>query len=833
MSAYDGGRAPVADKDPTQDIQWEIQKIAKSIGQDLTAIVTQLVDVAKQALEEQIKEVVDTLVGYVTNPASFLTDLASWGGNLANWGSLFKELTGNTGGGLFDLSNLLQNGLFGQVNPSRLGLIPLGQLGDFIPNLLDGFLNASYIEGLDIWDFDPLSGLDGLGSATVEANGVLKELLSDPIPVTPGEKIDPIIRTRYAGLTRSGAGNPIQLALNTYSRTDGDELIGQTEVAAVTNPGATNGAGWVELSPATPFVVPDGIGWIRASLKVTTLATGGQVWFTKPELTKPNLIRDLWVDGLPESIDGLWDGVWDQVDDFTDLLGTLSQGASGGFLSSLSAIAQRLLHLDGSGLFDAGGIRNIGSIPQLPNNRVPGLTDIADRVTQALIDPASSGNPIDAIRDRLGQLLDNVRQGADGTPSTGAIVTDLFAAFTGLRQSIASNSIGLSQIQQVMPTIGGQGGGGGSGVTGNSFMDTCERAAQAGWGPGWTSFGAGGVASDGHRWVWNDSGGASRQQWGIYTAGQTLSDYQSVKDVMSSLMESPQAWTGAGPAANNWLIARSNVLGNRFVLVARFYNKIECYDFNNGAFTLIPRQGGGSGSIGMTPVAGARWEFECGNATGLRKFTAYMNDGVVGIWDDVGNITPVGAANRYAGQAMMSDARSGGEATPGSIDLWSVSDKEPPSPTTVIGSGAKMYRANVAAVTLGTTAAETVFPANVFDTVLQKSTDITADPVTGRLTVSEDGWYRVGFRCATNAYTGDVDVLLYKGNGVSGPTLLEYGDTSTGVPSLKGDWAVYLKAGEWVQCGYKESAAQSVTCTGDGQATKTWMKIALLNRSLL
>ena len=76
---YDQGKRPIADHDPTQQIQWEIQKLAKGLSVDIATVIQWFVDGAKGAIEEMIKEVVDALVGFITDPEHMLEEIAEWG----------------------------------------------------------------------------------------------------------------------------------------------------------------------------------------------------------------------------------------------------------------------------------------------------------------------------------------------------------------------------------------------------------------------------------------------------------------------------------------------------------------------------------------------------------------------------------------------------------------------------------------------------------------------------------------------------------------------------------------------------------------------------------
>lgn len=791
---------------------------------DRNAAATEFIETVLNptGLLASLSAIAEKLTG-ITNPADPGAALTQWGANLR---TLFDGADLNAPGltqaaglqswidtGILPLNLLLGPtsplpawNLFGRPRPNLFRQIPLSAIGDFNPNLLEDPLfewAGSVEDPLEEWvidtavrHVDPQRPETQQGnSVRIDADSITHDLLSDPeLEVTPGQRVLMTVYVRWQGLVSTA--DPIQLVVVGYDKT-GDEVLDTTIASAgnalpansIDHPDA-DADGWVELSstfttPLSPVVVS-----IRKAPRITSAATAGTIWFSDALQAKTQPLPEHFTEGLPEKLAGFTPDGW----------------------------------------FDAIRLRNTDDTDSP-------FRLIADLVTQGLIDPTSVDNPVDSIRDRLGALVDSVRQGADGTPSTGNIVTDLRDALTGLRESVSATSSTVSQIQDAMPPIGvGTTAGGSSGVIGNTYTDECERPPHNGYGPDWLTLGPTnpyGVKTDGHGWYWDDNGDDRRLQIGIYLAGQTTTDYQSVRDVMSSLMEGPQNWTGDGPNANNWLIARANDAGTRFVALRRFHNRVELYDYNNGVLTPIPKLGGGSTTVAVKPQAGARWELECGNIVGLRRFTAYMNNSPIGTWEDTALITPLGAGQRRGGQAHQSDDRPFTESTPGSITRWSLSDKEPPSASNVIGSGAKMIRTVAAAQTLGTTTNETLFPANVFDATVHRSGDITVNLAEGRFTVTEAGWYRAGYRLEANAWSGFIDALIYVNRG-AGDVLLEYGDKQAGTPSIKGNWEIHLNAGDSIRFGYRSSSTSTnPTVIGESSGARTYAKITLLNRSLL
>lgn len=712
--------------------------------------------------------------------------------------------------------------LFGQLPEWLRTGVPVQALGNFTPNLLaNPLLEVSgALDQVEGWSWDQAVRHVGTGgSATVLGDGVQHELLSTPAAiVSPGQVLDVSQWLRYAGVTSTGLA--FALGLNVYDNYQGTGTpIAQPSIAAVydVNGNSTSvdpaDLNFVQL--AGSYTVPAGARSVRTRFVQTATVTAGQSWWhdgklSPTQLLDQSLVKDLSTDLADKVLHG----------DFQGLMDTIADASA----ASLAQIQARLQALTTGGLFDAGWLHNMTAIPPVPNASVPGLTDVADFIHQALVNPAQSGNPLTVIRDNLAALVDNLRQGADGTPSTGGVIGDLFNALTGLRQTVASNNSAIVQIQNVLP---GSAPGATTTVQGSKFDDRFDRAAGAGFNsPDWSSFGSGGVQTDGNYLSWADSGNVGRSQYGIYTAGEITSDYMSVKDVMPAVMESPEAWTGAGPSAGNGLLGRANSTGTRFVALLRWYNGIQLFDYNNGTWTQIGQ------TFNMTPIAGANWELECGNsANGLRHFTAYMNSKVVGSWDDANNITAMGAGFRMGGEYMQSDARGSTESTPGKIDLFSVSDKIPPGSGTPVGSGCQLSRITTTAISLGSGTGN--LPGSVFDTVSNQTPDITPNTSGNRFTVSIEGWYLLSWNLTFSATaTSHGRGILYRGRAGQTNTMEGYvGNWANGAIGGSGMMPVYMFAGDFVQLG-KDSSA-SVSVVGDAGGTGSWFRIALLNRSTL
>ena len=199
---YDAGRAPDLDHDPTKQIQWEIQRLAREVGEALTGGIQSLVDAAKEAVEETIKQVIDTIVGFITDPLSMFDDLTDWLADVPRLISGFlsslvipgldasKIISGIFGTPLIpglDVSKII-SGIFGSgfipgLDASKIitGIFGTGQIpGLDVSKIISGIFGSGFIPGLDASKITTgtftLSQLPGTVLSTV--SGVAASLVS-------------------------------------------------------------------------------------------------------------------------------------------------------------------------------------------------------------------------------------------------------------------------------------------------------------------------------------------------------------------------------------------------------------------------------------------------------------------------------------------------------------------------------------------------------------------------------------------------------------------------------------------------------------------------------
>jgi hypothetical protein len=100
MGFYDGAQRPDPDHDPTKELQWEIQRLARSIGTDFATIVNQLIDTVINAVMEGLGGIFSGLIKALLT--GDLTDLTDFLTNLPGVGALAEAILG-AGSGVAEL----------------------------------------------------------------------------------------------------------------------------------------------------------------------------------------------------------------------------------------------------------------------------------------------------------------------------------------------------------------------------------------------------------------------------------------------------------------------------------------------------------------------------------------------------------------------------------------------------------------------------------------------------------------------------------------------------------------------------------------------------------
>ena len=304
---YDSGRRPIADHDPQQQIQWEIQKLAKGLSVDIGAVIAWFVDAAKGALEELIKEVVDQIVGFVTDPETMLDQLGEWALNVP------KLIGGLLPDGIIpglDASKII-SGAFNLLRIPGLDASKIisGVLGtSLIPDLdaskiVSGALDLLRIPGLDASKI--ISGVLGSGlipglDASKIVSGVLGGLRIpglDASKITSGSFAQSMIAglTTDLGTALTNAGNAITKAqgwldgfwngITGQNETNIAVADAQAQAAAISETQSAQSAAIAALQAQNDGTTFQGINGTDSLDRVTASGLGGPSLWAETLLT--------------------------------------------------------------------------------------------------------------------------------------------------------------------------------------------------------------------------------------------------------------------------------------------------------------------------------------------------------------------------------------------------------------------------------------------------------------------------------------------------------------------------------------------------------------------
>lgn len=136
-----------------------------------------------------------------------------------------------------------------------------------------------------VWIWNGTTGHWDYGSASVEADGTEKQLISDPLDIVPGAEIDTSVWVTWEGLAATPSSEAIQLQVLFYYD---DTFVSDLSVGlsystwAATTP-ETGGNTWAQIVASqgggTGLTAPDGVNQMRLALVVTPDATAGQIIF--------------------------------------------------------------------------------------------------------------------------------------------------------------------------------------------------------------------------------------------------------------------------------------------------------------------------------------------------------------------------------------------------------------------------------------------------------------------------------------------------------------------------------------------------------------------------
>ncbi|MEW5810257.1 MAG: hypothetical protein AB1925_12465 [Actinomycetota bacterium] len=325
---------------------------------------------------------------------------------------------------------------------------------------------------------------------------------------------------------------------------------------------------------------------------------------------------------------------------------------------------------------------------------------------------------------------------------------------------------------------------------------------------------------------WNAKNDASRTCLFRYNALQTATDYQKVWVAFGS---SPEQF--GRNAGRNEIHGRKNAAGTAYVYAAMEKGRAELGCYVGGAKTMFVAK-----TSGFSFKSTGLYALECGTVgvLGLRVFRLLDSNGsVILAHTEVGTTSQAGPDYRGGGGAVYAVATGFGTTGPGDMLAWAMADNYPP---TLVGSIAKMYRANTGLVAINS--GINPLPTDFFDNSGATTADYIVSRPNGSFTVTMDGNYW----CKIQAKTVDLPeqftfVLFINDNPYE-----HAGDAHCrGVNILGGnvdpkacsaEITVPLQSGDTVSWGTDSVGFSGTAFGGEASGSETFCKMALDNRSL-
>lgn len=366
-------RDPTADFDPTKVLEFDPLKALAQAAEMWQTIIGGIAEFA----ENLVKELIQRLLGLVTDPGQALEDLwdqlTGWTANIPVIGDIIA---------LIGTLPLNAANLFGSII-HLLTNLPIGGISNTAPNLLPAPLfDLDAIGESSDWSIDPdktRSG-DGTGAAKLIANGSIHALRSgrsssDMISVSTDQVISASIYVSHQGYV--GGGTPIRFQVVPFIGSVEQEPVELDRYA----PQESN-SDWRELTGS--YKVPEGVTGAQVRLLVSDAATAGTFWFDDASARQTGKIQQSWVDGLPEILQDLITRVQLTID-------TVVNAIRGGVSTVLNTFED---------LFDA-------------------LRNISPASIAGLLGPE---NLLDTVKG----IVDTIVGGLVGLPGVGAGLSDLF-----------------------------------------------------------------------------------------------------------------------------------------------------------------------------------------------------------------------------------------------------------------------------------------------------------------------------------------------------------------------------------------------------------------------
>ncbi|UCR74395.1 minor tail protein [Mycobacterium phage Ritam007] len=322
----------------------------------------QLVEFGKELIEQFIRRVVQALAGVFIPGVPSFEQLKDWAESLPDLGQIVEMIWNsplnpvNIVGSIAHLLTQLNPGAFSKTQPNLLAA----------PKFAAGSIDS----GAE-WVVDPdkSHSSDGSGAVRVVANGRLHALRSgsgptDVTAVGEGQKIDTSIWVSHSDY----AGNGASILLQIVPFIDG---VAQTPVDLDAYTPLEQTIEWRQL--AGQYTVPEGVTGLQLRLVVTEEATSGTIWFDDATLKQTGVIRQEWVEGLPEVLQSLFAQVQLTIDTVVNAI----RGGVQTTLNTFEDLFEALQNINPANIIGLLGPANLlETIEEIVNTVVGGLVGV-------------------------------------------------------------------------------------------------------------------------------------------------------------------------------------------------------------------------------------------------------------------------------------------------------------------------------------------------------------------------------------------------------------------------------------------------------------------------
>jgi hypothetical protein len=316
--------------------------------------------------------------------------------------------------------------IFNEINPALLSLVPVSAVGDASINYLanPGFDTiASLIDqGSQGWTWNGSDGHSNNGCAEVTANGVLKTLESNAIPVTTNQLVPMSIWVKWLSATSTlPSSNDLQLNARAYVANGAGNLtlVSTTLIQAIQSPsGNSSNSGQNNFEQLSgQYTVPSNVDHVSMQLAVSTNVTAGTIEFDDGTLSLTGLMAQNLIANLPTDLTSITTNFQTLIDDGVAELG------GGGVGNAISVFTDLLSEIPGANILGLSGSGQtvLGNLQTLIDD---GIAELGG---------GGTGNPISAFTGLLGEIPFSNVLGALGPGNIGATIqANVDAAWQGL-----------------------------------------------------------------------------------------------------------------------------------------------------------------------------------------------------------------------------------------------------------------------------------------------------------------------------------------------------------------------------------------------------------------